>query len=102
MFYFYMPGNSAQTEEAALKLNITFGDQTKTLTLCTLPPKQNEGYVDYTINRNSIYRFNLKLKKVPRQGAESVKDWHLLQQLPIAERIRKFTSKYFNIDRDRI
>ena len=58
-----MPGNSAQTEEAALKLNITFGNQTQTLTLCTLPPKQNEGYVDYTINRNSIYRFNLKLKK---------------------------------------
>lgn len=63
MFYFYMPGNSAQTEEAALKLKITFGDQTKTVTLCTLPPGQNEGYVDYTINRNSIYRFNLTLKK---------------------------------------
>lgn len=63
MFYFYMPGNSAQNEEAALKLNITFGNQTKTVTLCTLPPGQNEGYVDYTINRNSIYRFNLTLKK---------------------------------------
>lgn len=63
MFYFYMPGNSAKMESDALKLKITFGNQTKTVTLCTLPPGQNEGYVDYTINRNSIYRFNLTLKK---------------------------------------
>lgn len=73
MFYFYMPGNSAQTTKGALKLNITFGTQTKTVTLCTLPPGQNEGYEDYTINRNSIYRFNLTLKKksASTRGGES-------------------------------
>lgn len=69
MFYFYMPGNSAKMESDALKLKITFGNQTKQVTLCTLPPGLNEGYVDYAINRNSIYRFNLTLKKaVTRTG----------------------------------
>lgn len=66
MFYFYMPGNSAQTEEAAFKLNINFKDQVKTVTLCTFPPEQSGEYVDFAINRNSIYRFNLTLKKNTR------------------------------------
>lgn len=63
MYYFYIPGNSVQTEDEALKLNINFNGQVRTVTLCTLPPNQNEGYVDFSINRNSIYRFNLTLKK---------------------------------------
>ena len=77
MFYFYMPGNSAQTEGEALTLKITFGNQTKPVTLCTLPPGQNEGYVDYTINRNSIYRFNLKLKKGTSTRSGESEGWAL-------------------------
>lgn len=63
VYYFYIPGNSAQTEDEALKLNINFNDKVRTVTLCTLPPEQNEEYVDFAINRNSIYRFNLTLKR---------------------------------------
>lgn len=63
VYYFYIPGNSAQTEDEALKLKIYFNEQVRTVTLCTLPPEQSGKYVDYGINRNSIYRFNLTLKK---------------------------------------
>lgn len=63
VYYFYIPGNSANTEDEALKLNIYFNEQVRTVTLCTLPPGQNEEYVDFAINRNSIYRFNLTLKR---------------------------------------
>lgn len=69
VYYFYIPGNSAKMESDALKLKITFGNQTKQVTLCTLPPGLNEGYVDYAINRNSIYRFNLTLKRNIRTRA---------------------------------
>ena len=63
VYYFYIPGNSAQTKDEALKLNINFKGKVRTVTLCTLPPEQSGEYVDYGINRNSIYRFNLTLKK---------------------------------------
>ena len=66
VYYFYIPGNSAQTENEALKLNINFKYKVRTVTLCTLPPEQSGEYVDFAINRNSIYRFNLTLKKNTR------------------------------------
>lgn len=73
VYYFYIPGNSANTEYEALKLNIYFNEQVneqvRTVTLCTLPPGQNEEYVDFAINRNSIYRFNLTLKRNTRTRA---------------------------------
>lgn len=63
LFYFYMPGNSAKSAEEALTLKIVYNNQVKTVTLCTLPPDMNMEYVDYGINRNSIYRFRINLKK---------------------------------------
>lgn len=63
LFYFYMPGNSAKSADEALTLKIAYNNQVKEVTLCTLLPNSDWNYWDYGINRNSIYRFRINLRK---------------------------------------